>query len=516
MASEAAPGYGISGRHRARETTADSARAVPIEGRSASALAWTIWIAALSWSAAGVLYSWNLAASAPLIAIFGWVALWRYAWGLLHLTRASVYLGVAFPRLRRRAIAHAGTMDHVYAVVSSYDIPPDQFRAVYAALIESCLDTGIPTTIVAAVTADRDIALLTELLERHGNPARLRLIAQFQAGTGKRTAMAQALRTIARAHPSANSVTLLLDGDVMVQRNAVGESVRFLAADAALAALTTNNDATLAPGDPARHWYWLRLAQRHLIMSSLSLSRRLLVLTGRFSAYRTHLLVEPACIALLERDQIEHWLHGSITFLSGDDKSLWHHVLSRGGRMLYLPHVKATAFEAMPGRSGFIGGSSRLMVRWLGNMVRANGRALGLGPLRCGPFLWWSLLDQRLAILSTLLGASIATCLLLTGHVAGVVLYLCWLFLSRSVVSGVYGLFWGYYNPAWPLLLVYNQVWGALLKLYLFFRPDKQRWTRQHISQNASTELRRTCGNLLFALSLVAVFATAATLAGTV
>lgn len=509
----AAPGYGTSSRQSAGPYS-DSGVTVANGGRAAGLLAWTVWGTALSWSIAGVLLSWNMVVGLPVIAAFGLVAAWRYSWGLLHLVRASIFLGIAFPRLRSRAMDHAGTVEHVYGVVSSYDIPPEQFRAVYAALIESCLAAGIPATLVAAVTTDKDIALLTELLRDYGNPAHLRVVAQFQDGSGKRSAMAEALRTIAREHPARNSVTLLLDGDIVLERDAVGESVRFMAADQTLSALTTNNDAVLAPNDVSRHWYWLRLAQRHLIMSSLSLSGRLLVLTGRFSVYRTHLLAERACTDVLENDHVDNWLHGRIRFLSGDDKTLWHHVLSRGGRMLYLPHIKATAFEAMPDHVGFITGSTKLMVRWLGNMVRANGRALALGPVKCGPFLWWCLLDQRLSVISTLLGASIAACLAVTGHVGAVALYLCWLFLSRTVASAVYGAFWGYYNPAWPVFLAYNQIWGGLLKLYLFCRPDRQQWTRQHIRLGSSTWFRRSLANLLFAVSLSAVIATAANLTG--
>jgi glycosyltransferase Alg8 len=495
--------------HGKTDVTADR------QGRTVGLWMWTLWAAALSWSVTGLLLAQNIVATAPLVATIGFIALWRYSWVLLHVVRASAFLFLAFPRLSRRAVVHAGIVDHVYGVVSSYDIPSDQFCRVYEALFESCLEAGIPTTIVASVTTDRDIGLLAGLLRRYNAPDSLRVVVKFQDGMGKRSAMAEALRTIAREHPERNSVTFLLDGDVVLDRDVIRESVSFLAADPSLSALTTNNDAVLDPDDNCRHWYWLRLAQRHLIMSSLALSGRLLVLTGRYSAYRTNLLVEPSCIEILEHDQLDHWMHGPIRFLSGDDKTLWHHVLSRGGRMLYLPHVKATSFEAMPDRDSFLVGSSRLMMRWLGNMVRANGRALSLGPLRCGPFLWWCLLDQRLAILSTLFGVSVVACLAFSGHVAAVPFYLSWVFLSRTVVSSMYGLFWGYYNPTWPVFLAYNQVWGAMLKLFLFFRPDKQLWTRQGIAAGASTWLRRGCANVLFALSIAAVIATAAGVAGT-
>jgi glycosyltransferase Alg8 len=30
-----------------------------------------------------------------------------------------------------------------------------------------------------------------------------------------------------------------------------------------------------------------------------------------------------------------------------------------------------------------------------------------------------------------------------------------------------------------PVLLYYNQIVGALIKIYVFFHPDQQSWTRQ-------------------------------------
>jgi glycosyltransferase Alg8 len=31
----------------------------------------------------------------------------------------------------------------------------------------------------------------------------------------------------------------------------------------------------------------------------------------------------------------------------------------------------------------------------------------------------------------------------------------------------------------YPFLIYYNQIWGALIKTYVFFRLDRQSWTRQ-------------------------------------
>jgi glycosyltransferase Alg8 len=42
---------------------------------------------------------------------------------------------------------------------------------------------------------------------------------------------------------------------------------------------------------------------------------------------------------------------------------------------------------------------------------------------------------------------------------------------SRPVVSWYY-----------PFLMYYNQIWGSCIKTYVFFRLDRQSWTRQKTS----------------------------------
>jgi glycosyltransferase Alg8 len=37
-------------------------------------------------------------------------------------------------------------------------------------------------------------------------------------------------------------------------------------------------------------------------------------------------------------------------------------------------------------------------------------------------------------------------------------------------------------RPGYPLILYYNQIVGALVKIYVFFRLDQQSWTRQPTS----------------------------------
>src|SRR3546814_18150793 len=89
-----------------------------------------------------------------------------------------------------------------------------------------------------------------------------------------------------------------------------------------------------------------------MLMCSLSLSRRVLVLTGRYSVVRADLCTRPDFIQLVERDQLEHRRFGTITFMSGDDKSPWYWLLKNNWAMRYLPAVMAYVFEELPDQIG--------------------------------------------------------------------------------------------------------------------------------------------------------------------
>jgi glycosyltransferase Alg8 len=216
-------------------------------------------------------------------------------------------------------------------------------------------------------------------------------------------------------------------------------------------------------------------------MASMALSERLLVLTGRFSIFRARDAVSREFIELVERDEIHHWRLGRLPLVSGDDKSTWYYVLKNRGKMLYVPDVKAVSFESLPAGRSFLAGTGELMRRWYGNMLRANAKAVRLGPRVCGPFTWWSLIDQRLSMWTALMGPTAALVLALHGTMLAPVFYLLWVLSTRSVMALVDGLFWGRVYASWPFLMFFNQVWGAWLRTCVLFRPDRQGWTRQGV-----------------------------------
>ncbi len=420
--------------------------------------------------------------SGRFLLLLGFIASWRYSWQGIHLCRSVFYRHIAFPKLRRRAeaLAEHGRKPNLYILVTSFRLSAEENRTVYRALFRELANYGAPATIVASVTDAGDEWLLERMLELLSPPDTLEIVLMQQAGTGKRDAMAAGLRAISRRDPPPQSIVVLMDGDTVVMPDTFDRSVPFFRLMPELGALTVDNRAITTGNNWVKEWYELRLAQRHIYMSSISLSHRLLVLTGRFSMFRADIATDPDFIDKLERDEIDHWRLGRVKFLTGDDKSTWFWALKRGWAMLYLPDVQVLCLEELP-NAGFFISSLKLMNRWFGNMLRNNGRALALGPVRMGFFTWWCLMDQRLSIWTTLSGPVFAALFYMAGEPAAVLIYLLWVMVTRFGQSVVVYFHRGRLSPYFPPLLAYTQIVGAAVKLYTIFRLDRQSWTRQGI-----------------------------------
>ncbi len=414
----------------------------------------------------------------------GMIAVWRYSWMMTHFGRALVFLKHRFPKMRFEAdeVGDHQKVDHVYAIVMSYKVDPVEFSAVYDSLIKNAIDYGQPTTIVASVTSHRDRHLMKEIWEKNGSPANIEIVTQFQLGDGKRSAMAMALRVISRRAPSLNSVTVFMDGDIILEPGALKRTLPFFISQPEVGAITTNNDSVVSGDHITREWYTLRYAQRHVLMASMALSKYLLVLTGRYSVFRTKYATDPDFIELLDNDNITHWRFGTFKFVSGDDKSTWFYCMERGIKMLYLPDVKAYGLEELPDRDRFFLSSKGLMIRWFGNMMRTSGRAVALGPKRCGLFTWWALVDQRLSMWTSLVGPVLAIMFAIILSPMYLLYYLVWVAVTRLLFSLVFGASYRRFSFLWPFLLYYNQFYGSLLKIYMSFRLNKQGWNRQKVA----------------------------------
>lgn len=421
------------------------------------------------------------AAIGALVAI-GLIGAWRWSWGGLHFVRAAIYRRRVFP-LVRAAAATAGRPEQLLFLVTSFRIQPEVTDLVYARLFAEISQYGVPAVVVASVTDEADLKVIEA--RRAQQAPHCRVIFVAQTGAGKRSAMSDALRVLRHCAVGPSAQVILMDGDTALGQGALEKACSVLAAHQDVGAVTTENVPLVQGSVLAREWYRLRMAQRHNLMCSLSLSRKLLVLTGRFSVFRADLALTSGFIGAVAADEISHWRLGKIRLLTGDDKSTWFETLKSGRQMLYVPDSVAYSIEKLPG-DGFFLPSVALMRRWYGNMLRSSGRAIALGPGRCGAFLWWCLIDQRVSMWTTLVGPASAAVLSAMYGVQLLLLYGVWILLSRGAVTVLLALSTGRFHPAFPLVLYYTQVIGALVKIHASFHMHRQKWNRQGISQHSN------------------------------
>ncbi len=438
-----------------------------------------------------------LAATVPLqsladvrgaLIVVGLIGAWRYSWAAINFGRALIYLKVAYPRLRARAFAlynERPVAAHAYFLVTSYKIDAEVTARVYRSLFQAAMESEGGATVVVSVVDTADARLIQRIYDMSvGGNTNVALLIDQIPGTGKRDALARSLRLIGRRAPTRHDIVLVVDGDSCVPLDIVARTAPFFT-DPRVGALTTDEQVEIAEPGLFRDWFSLRFMQRQVMMCSMGLSGRVLTLTGRMSVFRADLATGPEFINMVQSDSIEHWRLGRVTFLTGDDKSTWFWFLKNGFRMAYVPDVASLSMESQP-KPGFVDSAVTLMVRWFGNMLRTNGRALALSPNQIGWFTWWSILDQRLGIWTTLAGpiSVILGAIFVDPRV--IPLYAAWVLFTRYVFCWILSLARGTGFPiSYPFLLYFGQIVGAAVKSFVMFRLDRQRWTRQSGAGNA-------------------------------
>ena len=416
------------------------------------------------------------------ILLLGVIGIWRYSWAAINFCRAGWYLWVAYPAMRAKAgIAYQQrtTAAHAYFLVTSYKIEPDVTTRVYQSIFAAAAMSAGGATVVASVVDGADQRLVRSVFSlMRMDMSGVRLIVDQVPGTGKRDALAKALRIITAQAPSWRDIVIFVDGDSCVPLDVVARSAPYFC-DPAVGGLTTDETVEINDAPLFRDWFALRFTQRQMMMSSMGLSRRVLTLTGRMSVFRADLATDPGFIRQVQSDFLDHWRLGRVTFLTGDDKSTWFWLLKNGYQMLYLPDVQTVSMERQP-LPGFVDSAVTLMVRWFGNMMRTNGRALALPASKIGLFTWWSLLDQRVSVWTTLAGplGVLLTAIMVNAMILPA--YIAWLMATRYAFCAVLSLFRGGGFPiTYPFLLYFSQIVGAATKSFVMFRLDRQRWTRQ-------------------------------------
>jgi glycosyltransferase Alg8 len=423
-------------------------------------------------------HTWERLGSRLFVTI-GVIGLWRYGWWLLHFVRAQVYAHVRFPRLRRaseRLWREGWRPQRVSYIVTTFMERPDTTQAVMAAIVDECRTTGIPTRIYLGSGLPKDEQVARDFLFRTAQNLDLDLVIVRQNRPGKRAALGLALRALSRAGLGHDEPVVFMDGDTILLPGFLRRCLPLFEVRRDLDALTTAEQAIVLGPRWISTWLDMRFAQRHLTMQSHALAHKVLALTGRCSVFRGREVMRDEFIRLVESDNLEDWLWGTIPFLSGDDKSTWFALLKKpgGSIMLYVPDAMVCTVENIAGSAW-----QRMrfnLLRWSGNAIRNSGRVIALGPRRIGWFIWWCVLDQRVSMWTGLLGPTAALLNLFWGDTGLSLVYVAWICTTRLLLSLPLFAYAGEIRPAFPLFLYMNQLANSLIKGYLTFRPATQRW----------------------------------------
>ncbi|MAB24163.1 MAG: glycosyl transferase [Pseudomonadales bacterium] len=416
------------------------------------------------------------------IFIIGLLGIWRYSNAFTHYMRGMYFLHWRFPRVRRAVerMGDAALPTHMYMVVTSFRIPTETTYEVYRSVFEELQRLPVASTVIASIVEKADENFIKQImrdvvLERDD----IRLVIIRARGTGKRDGLAHAFRALSRRMPVEGAVVGVVDGDTIMLPGCIDRAAKLFAYMPNVGGVTTNEFCAVEGSRMMKEWHTMRFVQRHINMCSMSLSRRVLTLTGRLSFFRASVMTDPEFIKDVEADFLDHWRLGRFQFLTGDDKSSWFSLMRAGWDTYYVPDSHTLTVEHPPD-SNFFRATRQLMYRWYGNSLRQNFRATReLGFRRLGLFASYVLYDQRVSMWTCLVGLSGSVVAGLVFGIEYLLIYLFWILLSRTLVTVLFFFTRHPVDPLYPFVLYYNQIVGSVMKVYSMFHMDRQSWTRQ-------------------------------------
>ena len=422
------------------------------------------------------------------IAVLGFIGMWRYLWLITHCVRAAVYEYLVYPKMQFQASQlpeDEKFPKRIYFLIPTFKEKPEVTRRMLQSVLTEAME--IPSEMVVFVNAgsEEEDDLFREVHAGHVAADQVKLEFIRQIG-GKRQGMADALYQLSEYDIDDTDIVALMDGDTVLGRGILNKCLPLFCLRPLLDAVTTDNISVTEGNWLYRKWYTLRFSMRHRYMKSLSLSGQLQVLTGRFSLFRAKECVKPEFIASLENDRIKHWLHGEIEFVTGDDKSTWYTLLKKGSEMLYVPDAIIYCMEDSgpePFRT-----SIKKMHRWFGNMLRNNGRAIGLGLATQKPFVWWCHVDQRLSMFTSLLGPVSAIWAAIWLSPYYLLIYCILVLLVRTIYILILT-FEGHRLSLVDIpMLLYTQWVGSIVKIYTLFHLHQQKWDSHRTNMDGEEE----------------------------
>lgn len=410
----------------------------------------------------------------------GALGIWRYSWWFTHVVRAGIYGKRKFPQIRQQAekVWQDGWRPrHVHFMMTTFLERRDTTELVLQSICREVRETGVSATLWLGSGDSYDENIMMNYLRQHSKDLPLELVMIRQNVSGKRMAIGLVLRAMSRRGIDLDDLVIFMDGDAVFAPGILSKCCPLFQVDQELQAVTTDEEVLCFGPTWMQSWLTMRFAQRRIAMQSHALSNKVLTLTGRMSVFRAHHLQQYKFIRMLEADHLEHWLWGKFRFLSGDDKSTWYYMLTQEAKMLYVPDALVYTIEEVEG-SG-IERMTQNFRRWSGNMLRNGTRCLQLGPRKVGLFIWWCVLDQRLAMWTMLVSPVLALSVALINDPLYLVGYFLWIAISRLALSMFLFLYSKSVHIEWPFILYFNQLLNASVKVYCLARLSKQRWTNR-------------------------------------
>jgi len=414
--------------------------------------------------------------------VLGVLGTWRFGWWFNHAIRAEHYRRLKWPPMRKAATslwASGWRPRRVHIQMTTYFEEPAITRAVIGSILQQIRRERIPTSLWIGTGSAYDELTIRDYVETHGAdlPEGLsELIFVRQNQPGKRMAIGLVLRGMARRGVDPDDLVIFMDGDAVYGSDVMEKTLSMFGADPELQALTTDEEVLCYGPRWIGAWLEMRFAQRRLAMQSHAVSDRVLTLTGRMSVFRARHIIDAKFIRTVEADHLDHWLWGRFRFLSGDDKSTWYHLLSKRAKMIYVPDATVYTIEVIKGS-----GLERMVQnfrRWSGNMLRNGSRAIALGPRAMPFFVWWCIVDQRIAMWTMMVSPVLAIYATMLDPIY-IWNVLIWLVASRLALSTVLFTYARAPDLSWPFILYFNQFINAGVKIYMIFHLSKQKWSNR-------------------------------------
>ncbi len=412
--------------------------------------------------------------------IIGILGIWRYSWWFVHAVRAEIYQRLVFPKKRDQAeqLWQQGWRPrHVHFMMTTFKEIRDTTEKVIQSIINEARFSGAPVTLWLGSGDAYDEDIIARYLQQHAQDVDIEFVMVRQNVSGKRMAIGLVLRAMSRRGIHKDDLIVFMDGDAILAPGILQKCCPLFEMDPELQALTTDEEVICFGPKWVENWLIMRFAQRRLAMQSHALSNKVLTLTGRMSVFRANHLTRLEFIRMLEADHLNHWLWGKFRFLSGDDKSTWYYMLTQDAKMLYVPDALVYTVEEVVG-SG-IERMTQNFRRWSGNMLRNGTRCILLGPRKVGLFIWWCVVDQRIAMWTMLVSPIVAINVSLLHTSSYIVSYLVWIAISRMLLSLFLYRYCDRIYMSFPFILYFNQLLNASVKVYCIFRLSKQRWTNR-------------------------------------